>query len=295
MPSEGMLPSLLVYGLINSVTLALTALGFSLTYGISRVANFAHGAFYVLAGFAAWFFINRLHLNYYFAALLAIIFISCVGASIYRLALIRVRGMPLLEIIVTFALGTAVLEALRFFGFLGSNYSLPPLFRGSVNLLSVPVDGQRIALVVIGGTLVFVLWLLTHHTRLGLALRAMAQDEQAAMMLGIDSDLMATLSLALGAALVGLAAILLLPLSFIATESGANILVSAIAVCILGGIESPAGVIVASLLLGYVQIVTVAYLGPHYQMIVALSAILVTLILKPSGLFGKQKELEERV
>ncbi|HEX9145987.1 MAG TPA: branched-chain amino acid ABC transporter permease, partial [Candidatus Binatia bacterium] len=242
-----MAPSLLVYGLINSVTLALTALGFSLTYGISRVANFAHGALYVLAGFAAWFFLNRLHFNYAVAAILAVVLISLIGASIYRLALIRVRGMPLLEIIVTFALGSATLEALRFFGFLGSNYSLPPLFRGSVTLLGVPVDAQRIALVIIGAALVFVLWLVTHHTRIGLAFRAMAQDEQAAMMLGIDSDRMATLSLAAGAGLVGLAAIVLLPLSFIATESGANILVSAIAVCILGGLESTAGVIVASL------------------------------------------------
>jgi branched-chain amino acid transport system permease protein len=290
-----MLPSLCVYGLINSVTLALTALGFSLTYGISRVANFAHGALYVLAGFAAWFFLNRLHLNYYVAALLGIALIGLVGAAIYRFALIRVRGMPLLEIIVTFALGTAALESLRYFGFLGSSYSLPPLFRGSVNLLGVPVDTQRIALVVIGGALLFILWLFTHHTRIGLAFRAIAQDEQAAMMLGIDSDVMATLSLALGAALVGLAAVVVLPLGYIATESGSNILVSAIAVCILGGLESTAGVIVASLLIGYAQILTVAYLGPHYQMIVALLAILITLILKPSGLFGKQKELEERV
>lgn len=290
-----MLPSLLVYGLINSVTLAITALGFSLTYGISRVANFAHGALYVLAGFSAWFFLNRLQLNYYLAAALAILLTSLIGAAIYRLALIRVRGMPLLEIIVTFALGSAALEALRYFGFFGSHYSLPPMIRGSVNLLGVPVDLQRVALVVVGASLVLSLWLFTRHTRIGLAFRAMAQDEQAAMMLGIDSDFMATLSLALGSALVALAAVVVLPLSFIATESGSNILVSSIAVCILGGLESTAGVVVASLLIGYAQIVTVTYLGPHYQMIVALLAILLTLIVKPSGLFGQQKELEERV
>jgi branched-chain amino acid transport system permease protein len=290
-----MLSSLLLYGLINSVALALTALGFSLTYGISRVANFAHGALYVIAGFSAWALLNRFHLNYLAATLLAVIITALLGAAIYRFALMRVRGMPLLEIIVTFALGTAALEALRFFGFLGSNYSLPPLFRGSVNLLGVPVDIQRIAVVAVGGALVLILWLLTHHTRIGLAFRAMAQDEQAAMMSGIDSDLMATLSLALGAALVAVAAVVLLPLSFIATESGANVLVSAIAVCILGGLESTAGVLVGSLLIGYAQIVTVTFLGPHYQMIVALFAILVTLILRPSGLFGKLKELEERV
>jgi branched-chain amino acid transport system permease protein len=290
-----MLPSLLVYGLINSVTLAITALGFSLTYGISRVANFAHGALYVLAGFSAWFFLNRLKLNYYLAAALAILLTSLLGAAIYRLVLIRVRGMPLLEIIVTFALGSAALEALRYFGFFGSHYSLPPMISGSVNLLGVPVDLQRVALVVVGASLVLFLWLFTRHTRIGLAFRAMAQDEQAAMMLGIDSDFMATLSLALGSALVALAAVVVLPLSFIATESGSNILVSAIAVCILGGLESTTGVVVASLLIGYAQIVTVTYLGPHYQMIVALLAILLTLIVKPSGLFGQQKELEERV
>jgi branched-chain amino acid transport system permease protein len=290
-----MLPSLLLYGLINSVTLALTALGFSLAYGISRVANFAHGALYVLAGFAAWFFLNRLHLNYWISVAAAILLIAACGAAMYRFALARVRGMPLLEIIVTFALGTAALESLRYFGFLGSNYSLPPLVAGSIAIAGVPVDSQRIALIIVGAVLIALMWLLTHHTRVGLAFRAMAQDEQAAMMSGIDSDRMAALSLALGAALAGLAAVLVLPLSFIATESGANILVSAVAVCILGGLESSAGMIIASLLIGYAQIATVTYAGPQYQMIVALCAILFTLILRPSGILGQHKELEERV
>lgn len=290
-----MIASILIYGLINSITLALTAVGFSLTYGISRVANFAYGALYVLAGFAAWFFVYRLRLNYYLSILLAIAVTTVIGGALYQFSLKRVRGMPVSEIIVTFALGTAALEALRFFGFLGSNYSLPPLRGGSVSLFGVPVDYQRIAIVVIGLALITALWLFTHYAKMGLAFRAIAQDEQAAMMLGIDSDLMATLSLALGAALAGLAAVVVLPLGYIATESGSNILVSAIAVCILGGLESTAGVVLASLLIGYAQILTVAYLGPHYQMIVSLLAILVTLILKPSGLFGKHKELEERV
>lgn len=290
-----MIASILIYGLINSITLALTAVGFALTYGISRVANFAYGALYVLAGFAAWLFIYRFKLNYYLSVSLAIAVTTLLGAAIYQFALKRVRGMPVSEIIVTFALGTAALEALRFFGFLGSNYSLPPLLRGSWDLFGVPVDFQRIALVAIGLILISALWFFAHFTKTGLAFRAIAQDEQAAMMLGIDSDFMATLSLAFGAALAGLAAVIVLPLGYIATESGTNILVSSIAVCILGGLESPAGVVLASLLIGYAQILTVAYLGPRYQMIVALLAILITLIVKPSGLLGKQKELEERV
>ena len=85
-----MLAPLLVYGLINSVSLALIALGFSLTYGISRIANFAHGGLYVLTGFSAWFFFNRLHLNYYISVILALVLISFIGGLIYRLILIRV-------------------------------------------------------------------------------------------------------------------------------------------------------------------------------------------------------------
>ncbi len=287
--------SILIYGLINSCVLALTALGFSLTYGISRLANFAHGALYVLAGFTAWFFLFRLELGYYLALGLAVILVAGLGAALYRLVLIRVRGMQLSEIIVTFALGTGVLELLRYFGFLGSNYSLPPLHQARLTLLGVPVDFQRLAVVLIGIILIAALWFFTHHTKTGLALRAIAQDEQAAMMVGIDSDAVATLSVALGAGLAALAAVVILPLSFIAAESGANILIYAIAVSILGGLESVAGVILASFLIGYAQILSVAYFGPHYQMIVALLAILLTLIVKPSGLMGKQKELEERV
>ncbi len=290
-----MIFSVLIYGLINSFMLALTAIGFSITYGISRLANFSYGALYVLAGFTAWFLLNRLNLNYFLALFLSIVFIGIVGGALYRFVLIRIRGMPTSEILVTFALGTAILELLRFFGFLGSSYSLPPLHRATFDILGVPVDFQRIALVGVGLITVSALWVFTHHSKTGLAFRAIAQDEQAAMMMGIDSDFIATLSMALGAALAALAAVIILPLSFIATESGSNVLISVIAVCILGGLESPTGMIVASLLIGYVQIATVTYFGPHYQMIVALLAILLVLMFKPSGLFGKQKELEERV
>lgn len=287
--------SILIYGLINSAILALTALGFSLTYGVSRVANFAYGALYILAGFAAWFLLHRLHLPAWLSMPLSILLTALLGAVLYRAVLMRVRGMPISEMIVTFALGTAILEALRFFGFLGSHYTLPTISQGTVGALGVPVDHQRLFVLFSSLLLFFALWFFARHTKTGLALRAIAQDEQAAMMIGIDAERIATLSVAIGAGLAALSAMILLPLSFIATESGANILVYAIAVCIVGGLESVAGVILASLLIGYAQILTVAYIGPHYQMIVALLAILLTLIFKPSGLFGKQKELEERV
>ena len=180
-------------------------------------------------------------------------------------------------------------------GFKGMTYTLPAFVEGSTTIFGISVDYQRLLVVVIGAVLVAALWLFTRHTRVGLALRGMAQDERAALMLGIDSDLMAVVAMGIGSMLAAFAAILLLPLGNIVVESGYNVLILAIAVCIVGGIGSWMGAVLAAFLIGYAQILTVVFLGSHYQMMVALLAIILTLILKPSGLFGQQKELEERV
>jgi branched-chain amino acid transport system permease protein len=286
---------ILIYGTINSMALALMALGFALVYGISRVANFAHGALYVISGFVTWGFVRALGVNYLLSIFLTMIIIGVVGALIYQFILIRVRGMAISEIIASYAIGLAILEGLRWGGFKGMTYTLPVFIEGSVDIAEIPVDFHRLVVVGIGGAVVAFLWLFTHHTRIGLALRGMAQDERAALMLGIDSDLMAVVAMALGSMLAGLAAILLLPLGNIVVEAGYNVLILAIAVCIVGGLGSWVGAVLAAFLIGFAQILTVKYLGSHYQMVVALLAIIFTLILRPSGLFGQQKELEERV
>lgn len=286
---------ILIYGTINSVTLALYALGFAMVYGVSRLPNFAHGSLYVLSGFVTWGFLNSLGLNYLLSIILAMVVTGVIGALIYQFVLIRIRGMEISEIIATYAIGLAILEGLRWGGFKGMTYTLPPFIEGSVTIADIPVDYQRLLVVGIGGAMVVCLWLFTRYTRVGLALKGMAQDERAAMMLGIDSDLMAVVAMGFGSMLAAFAAILLLPLGNIVVESGYNVLILAISVCIVGGLGSWIGAILAAFLIGFAQILTAVYLGAHYQMVVALLAIIVTLIIKPSGLFGKQKELEERV
>lgn len=286
---------ILIYGIINSIALALMALGFALVYGISRVPNFAHGALYVVTGFLTWTFLRAVGMGYLISVLLAIAITGVIGALIYRFILIRVRGMSISEIIASYAIGLTVLEALRWGGFKGMTYTLPVFMTGGVEIFGTPVDYHRLLIVVIGAAVIFFLWFFTHYTRLGLALRGMAQDERAALMLGIDSDTMALVAMGLGSMLAGLAAVLLLPLGNIVVEAGYNVLILAIAVCIVGGLGSWVGAVLASFLIGFAQILTVSYLGSHYQMVVALLAIIFTLILRPSGLFGRQKELEERV
>ena len=286
---------ILIYGIINSFSLALMAIGFTLVYGISRLPNFAHGALYVVTGFLVWSLIHLLKLNYILSIILALVIMGLVGAAIYRFVLIRVRGMATSEIIATYALGLAILEFLRWAGFKGMTYTLPVFIEGSINIRGIPVDFQRIIVVGIGIAVVSFMWLFTHFNKTGLALRGMAQDEHAAMMLGIDSDWMAVIAMAMGSVLAGLSSIALLPLGNIVVEAGYNVLILSIAVCIVGGLGSWVGAIIASFMIGFLQIITVAYIQSHFHMVVALLAIIITLILRPSGLFGRQKELEERV
>jgi branched-chain amino acid transport system permease protein len=286
---------ILIYGLINSLSLALMAVGFSLVYGVSRVPNFAHGALYITAGFITWVFLRSLGLPYAVSILLALLVISLLGAIIYQFVLIRVRGMPISEIIATYAIALAILEGFRWAGFRGLTYTLPDFVSGTLNVAGVSVDYQRLIVVGAGIILILGLWLFTHYTRLGLSLRAIAQDERAALTLGIDSDRTAVIALGLGSALAGLAAVVLLPLGNITVQTGYDVLVFSLAVCVVGGLGSWMGSIVAAFVIGYAQILTVAFLKPHFQAVVALAAILIVLIFKPSGLFGRQKELEERV
>lgn len=290
-----MLEVTIVYGFINSVILALVALGFSLTFGISGVSNFAYGAMYVLAGYAVWILMNKAGVPFIAAAPISIILTAALGALLYRFVLLRVRGMEISEVIVTFGTGLAIIELFRYLGFTGFEYTIPVFTDGTIMIGNVYVDHQRLWIVGIGVALAVGLYFFTHYTKTGLAFRGIAQDERTALTLGINSDRIAELSVAMGAGLAAVAAITILPRGTISVNEGYSVLINAMAVCIVGGLGSTVGVVVAAFLIGYAQMITDTVSGPHWKMIVSLVAILVILVVKPSGLFGKQKELEERI
>lgn len=290
-----MLEVTIIYGFINSVILALMALGFSLSFGISGVSNFAYGALYVLAGYAVWIFMHKLQIPFFLAAIISVVLTTVLGLLLYRVVLLRVRGLVISEVIATFGVGLAILETFRYLGFTGFEYTLPVFTDGSLMIGNTFVDHQRLWIVGVGVVIAIGLYFFIHHTRLGLAFRGIAQDERTALTLGIHSDRIAGMSVAFGSGLAAVAAILILPRGTISVNDGYDVLINAMAVCIVGGLGSTVGVVVASFLIGYAQMASDALLGPHWKMIVSLVAILVILVTRPSGLFGKQKELEERI
>jgi branched-chain amino acid transport system permease protein len=290
-----MLEVTLIYGFINSTILALIALGFSVTFGISGVSNFAYGSMYVLAGYTVWILLHKFSIPFWPATVISVIVTAALGAALYKFVLLRVRGLVISEVIATFGVGMAILETFRYLGFTGFEYTLPVFTSGSFMIGQTYVDHQRLWIVGCGIALAVALYLFTHHTRLGLAFRGIAQDERTALSLGIHSDKIAGISVAFGSGLAAVAAILILPRGTISVNEGYDVLINAMAVCIVGGLGSTVGVVAASFVIGYAQMITDTLSGPHWKMIVSLVAILVILMVKPSGLFGKQKELEERI
>ncbi|MGE5842585.1 MAG: branched-chain amino acid ABC transporter permease, partial [Deltaproteobacteria bacterium] len=154
---------------------------------------------------------------------------------------------------------------------------------------------QRLFVVGTGVTLLVLLWFFVHHTKIGLAFRGMAQNERTALSVGIESDWIGSLSMAFGSALAWVAAVVILPMGIMESAIGYEVLIYSLAVAIVGGLESTSGIIVASFILGFGQVATAKFLSAKWMIIVPLAAIVFVLAIRPSGLFGKFKELEERI
>ncbi len=286
---------LLIFGLAKSMELALVAIGFSFVFGISGIANFAYGAFYLLGGFLTYIFLNSLGLPYWMSAICSILILFVLGALTYRFAVQRIRGAMLSEVVVTMGLGIFITEMLRATGFIGHNRYLPAFIPGYLEIAGIGIENQRLMIILIGLLLFLVLWAVTRYTRIGLAFRAMSQDELTALSIGLNNNLLAMLSMGIGAVLAVVAALCIIPQGFLTVDGAYDVLIYALAVGVLGGLGSTTGIIVGAFIIGYAQTTTATLFSSQWVMVVTFLAIVLVLFIKPSGIFGKQKELEEKV
>jgi len=286
---------LLIFGLAKSMELALVAIGFSFVFGISGIANFAYGAFYLLGAFLTYIFLNSLGLPYWISAIGSILILFIIGALMYRFAVQRIRGAILSEVVVTMGLGIFITEMLRATGFIGHNRYLPAFIPGYVEIAGVGIENQRLMIILIGLLLFLILWAVTRYTRIGLAFRAMSQDELTALSIGLNNNFLAMVSMGIGAALAVVAALCIIPQGFLTVDGAYDVLIYALAVGVLGGLGSTTGIIIGAFIIGYAQTTTATLFSSQWVMVVTFLAIVLVLFIKPSGIFGKQKELEEKV
>ena len=283
-----------LYGSILGFTLALVSIGLSLIFGVSRIINLAHGAFFVVSSYAFYYFLIGFGLDIIFSSLLALILTGIVAAALYWLMLTKVRGAELNEMVITLAYAIAIVEILRFI-FGPESLGVPSFVNGGISIFGYAVDLQKIITIIVSIVSLIILWIFIKKTKWGAAMRAVAQDEYAAMLMGINPGHITVAAVVLSAILAGIAGIVVAPTMTVSLDNTWFVLLNGIAIVILGGLGSLGGTLIAAFIIGYAEVAVAAYLSSHLKIVIALIAIIVILIIKPSGMMGKQHEIEERV
>lgn len=286
-----------INGLTLGVAYGLIAVGYTLVYSILRLVNFAHGEIYMAGCYAALFTVNTLLAAsipspfVLIASLIAGILASVIlGLLVERLAYRYVRRVSVSATMITSLGMSIVLQNLAFIAFGATPTTFTNTFpRGSIIILGIPILYIQIFLILVTAIALIMLVFWIKRTKAGIAIRCVAQDPLAASLVGIDSNKVVITVFAIGAALAGLAGWLFgmyygRAVFYMGLIPG----LKAFTACIIGGMGSIAGAVVGSIIMGLLEVLSGAYVSLEYKDVFALSALLIILILRPSGLFGGQ-------
>src|SRR5713101_30377 len=286
-----MFQDILVTGLVNGSAYALLAIGFSLIFGVARIVNIAHTAFYMLAAYCFYALLVRGGLGVLLSGLVAVSSVTLLSLVCYRLVIEPVRQHEAAVLISTIALALIFQETvLRLFG--GNYLGIPSAIEGVAHVFGIAIPWQRLLILIIALAMLVSIWFLLHRTRLGLAIRATANDLEVASLMGMDVNRVAMATVAIS---VALAAVAVAPVFVVDPFMWLSPLVTVLSVVVLGGLGSIQGSVIGALVIGYVEAITVFVLpqGAFLKGAVALSIMVVVLLVRPEGLFGVAFE-EER-
>ncbi|TCO80984.1 amino acid/amide ABC transporter membrane protein 1 (HAAT family) [Plasticicumulans lactativorans] len=282
--------SQLVVGLINGSFYALLSLGLAIIFGLLNIINFAHGAQYMLGAFAAWFGLQYLGINYWVALLVAPLAVGAFGMLLERTMLSRLyREDHLYGLLLTFGLAL-IIEGLfvQGFGVSGNPYATPEALRGPVNLGFMMLPKYRLWVIVVSVVVCIACWLVIERTKLGAYLRAGTENPRLLQAFGVNVPLMITLTYGFGVALAALAGVLAAPIFQVSPKMGSDLIIVVFAVVVIGGMGSILGSIVTGLGLGVIEGAT-KVVWPEASNTVIFVIMAIVLLVRPAGLFGKEK------
>ena len=278
-------------GMVTAAVLALTAVGLSLTFGIMRVVNVAHGEFFMLGAVSAWFVTHWVGgspaLGFALALVLCPLFVGSIAILADALILKRLNYQPEATIVATIGILYILQQgALTFFG--PDARPVAPPFNFQIQLPWFGYSGYKLCVVLAAGAVLGGVWLLLTRTRIGLIMRATEIDRETARAFGINVDKVYAGVFGLGAALASLAAVLVVPIQQAHYLMGGDPLLLSFIVVIIGGLGSLRGTLVAALLIGLSDGVISTFFAPTLAKIIATLLVALVLVFRPQGLFGKR-------
>lgn len=290
--------AILIFGAISGASLALLALGFTLIYGVAEVVNFGHGSLFMFGAYLFFFFGpgGFLQLDLLWASILAIVIVAAISVIFYRLTIHPIIGDVIAGLVVTIA-AALVFERLILLIFGPMKQYIPTFVPGFTVIAGVKVTYSQLLSFGISLLLFLSLWIFIRTVKIGKAMRAVAQDREVAMLMGINTNRVYMITMAISGALAATAGILITGST--TGEAAAYMwlrpLVVSFAVVVLGGLGSIKGTLVGAFIISYAETIFVS-LDPSFsylRSVVGLTIMVIILLVRPKGLFGKRIELEE--
>jgi len=282
-----MLFQVFVNGISLSLIYILFALGLTLIMGIFDICNFAYGEFVMVAGFAMYLIIGKWGLPYFLAPIVALVLVSFLGVIFEKAIFYPMRNRGGLEpALATFGVSGALQAgALLLFG--GNPKGVPAIINGEVKLGSAYFPLENLPVIIGGLLMIFLLFLFVQRTKFGLAIRALQQDQEAAALQGMNISSIRIVVWVIASCLAAAAGILLSPISYVIPSMGQGLLLKGFAVVIMGGLGSIPGALLGGFILGFVDSFGQTYLGTYSYMF-AFGFIILILLIRPQGLFGRR-------
>jgi len=297
-----MIERIIVHTLVSGGVFAILAIGFSLIFGVARVLNMAHTAFYALAAFGTFYLLSSvvgLELAVAPAIIIVVIIVGLLGMLVYKLVINPVREHHAAVLLITIALAM-IAEEVLVWRFGGQNRTLRFLVPGSVDIFGITIVNQNLLTLGVVAVAIVAVWLILSKTKLGVAIRAVANDTEIAGLMGINASRVLMITMGIATVLAAIAGVVMAPLTTIVPGMWAPPLMTVMVVVIIGGLGSIKGSIIGAFILGLVSAVSVidplALLrggGAYLNMTFTLAAMVIVLIVRPSGLFGTLFEEEK--
>ena len=277
----------LINGLFLGGVYALISLGLTLIFGVIRVINFAHGEILMISMYASFFCFSILGLNPYLSLIIVIPGMFLVGMFIDQVIIRPIRNAPsYMQIFATVGLSVVLINlALVFFS--GDYRSINLAFaKQVVHMGDIGISLSRFIVFAAAILVAWLVWLFLGKTDMGKQIRAIAQDRDAARLMGINPNKIYMITFGLGSAMVGLAGGLIMPLYYVFPSVGAYFVLTAFVVVVLGGLGNMVGALLGGLIIGVIDSLSGFYLDPALKEMVYFVVFLFVLLFKPSGLMG---------
>ena len=282
-----------VNGLVLGSTYALTAIGYSMVYGILELVNFTHSTIYMVGAYLFYILVSIAKLPLWLGFLLSVVLTGLIGVSYEWLSHrpLRERKQPKFAMLIC-TIGTSIVLQNTFFLLMGSETrQFPTIFEGkSIEIMGFNITMAQVFIIISTVVLLIAFTLFINKTRIGMAMRSCSQDTEAAELMGINVNHVVSFTFFLGSALAAVAGVMgCMSYRSVDVSVGAAIGTKTFASTVLGGIGVFYGGVVGGLIIGLTEVYTAAYIGSNYRNIPAFIILILVLFLRPTGLFGAKQ------